>query len=106
MLRTTGSILTGRHRYFGVPGVVCNALIISPMSDRVNAVEDWSNGMTGAKAQLDNYSQAAGPGAVIVEGRDNSTPDMRQFRDLLTDGYHEAVEQTGPGFAPTFPTDS
>jgi endonuclease/exonuclease/phosphatase (EEP) superfamily protein YafD len=28
---------------------------------------------------------------------------MRQFRDLLTDGYHDAVEQTGSGFAPTFP---
>jgi endonuclease/exonuclease/phosphatase (EEP) superfamily protein YafD len=35
-----------------------------------------------------------------------STPDMRQFRDLPTDGYHDAVEQTGSGFAPTFPSDT
>ena len=31
---------------------------------------------------------------------------MRQFRDLLTDGYHDAVEQTGSGFAPTLPADT
>jgi endonuclease/exonuclease/phosphatase (EEP) superfamily protein YafD len=29
---------------------------------------------------------------------------MRQFRDLLTNGYRDAVEQTGAGFAPTFPS--
>ena len=29
---------------------------------------------------------------------------MRQFRDLATNGYHDAVEQTGAGFAPTFPS--
>jgi len=62
--------------------------------------------MAGAKAQLDNFAQAAGPGAVIVGGDYNSTPDMRQFRDLLTNGYHDAVEQTGSGFASTFPADT
>jgi hypothetical protein len=31
---------------------------------------------------------------------------MRQLRDLLTDGYQDAVEQTGSGFAPTFPADT
>lgn len=31
---------------------------------------------------------------------------MQQFRDLLTDGYHDAVEQTGSGFAPTYPSDT
>lgn len=29
---------------------------------------------------------------------------MRQFCDLLTDGYRNAVEQLGPGFALTFPS--
>lgn len=28
---------------------------------------------------------------------------MRQFRDLLTNGYRDAVQQAGSGFAPTFP---
>ena len=94
-----------------IPGVahdpvLASAHIMSPVSDRVNTVEDWRDGMAGAKAQLDNFAAAAGPGAVIVGGDYNSTPDMRQFRDLLTDGYHDAVEQTGSGFAPTFPADT
>ncbi|MGB1226237.1 MAG: endonuclease/exonuclease/phosphatase family protein, partial [Mycobacterium sp.] len=46
----------------------------------------------------------AGPGAVIVAGDFNSTPDMRQFRDLLTDGYRDAVDQIGAGWGPTFPS--
>ena len=54
---------------------------------------------------MDNLAKAAGPGAVIVGGDYNSTPDARQFRDLLTDGYRDAVEQAGAGFAPTFPSD-
>ena len=94
-----------------VPGlrhdpVLASAHIMSPVSDRQNTVEDWRNGMAGAKAQLNDFAAAAGPGAVIVGGDYNSTPDMRQFRDLLTDGYHDAVEQTGSGFAPTYPSDT
>lgn len=94
-----------------IPGVanepvLASAHIMSPVSDRVNTVEDWANGMAGAKAQLSNFAQVAGPGAVIVGGDYNSTPDMRQFRDLLTDGYRDAVEQTGSGFAPTYPSDT
>ena len=94
-----------------VPGipfdpVLASTHVYSPVSDRVNTVEGWANGMAGAKAQLDNFAQAAGPGAVIVGGDYNSTPDMRQFRDLLTNGYNDAVGQTGAGFAPTYPSDT
>jgi endonuclease/exonuclease/phosphatase (EEP) superfamily protein YafD len=111
-------LTTLRHRGVSMPAarvqipgipydpVLASAHIMSPVSDRVNTVEDWSNGMAGAKAQLDNFAQAAGPGAVIVGGDYNSTPDMRQVRDLLANGYHDAVEQTGAGFAPTFPSDT
>jgi hypothetical protein len=31
---------------------------------------------------------------------------MRQSRYLLTNGNHDAVEQTGSGFAPTLPADT
>ena len=58
--------------------------------------------MAGAKAQLDNFAREAGPAAVIIGGDYNSTPDMRQFRQLLTNGYRDAVEQLGAGYAPTF----
>jgi endonuclease/exonuclease/phosphatase (EEP) superfamily protein YafD len=60
--------------------------------------------MAGAKAQFANFAATAGPAAVIVGGDYNSTPDMRQFRDPRTDGYRDAVEQLGAGFAPTFPS--
>ena len=91
-----------------VPGVehkplVASVHIYSPVAGDKNTVDDWRYKMAGAKAQLDNFAKQAGPAAVIVGGDYNSTPDMRQFRDLLTDGYRDAVEQTGSGFAPTFP---
>lgn len=90
-----------------VPGVelkplVASVHIQSPVSDNTNTVEGWSYGMAGAKAQLDNFAREAGPAAVIIGGDYNSTPDMRQFRDLLTNGYRDAVEQLGAGYAPTF----
>ena len=111
-------LTTLRHRGVSMPAarvqipgieydpVLASAHIMSPVSDRVNTVEDWSNGMAAAKAQLDNFAKAAGPGAVIVGGDYNSTPDMHHFRDLLTNGYNDAVEQTGSGFAPTYPSDT
>jgi endonuclease/exonuclease/phosphatase (EEP) superfamily protein YafD len=52
------------------------------------------------------FADPAGPGSVIVAADFIITPDMRRFRDLLTNGYRDAVEQTGAGFAPTFPTHS
>ena len=94
-----------------VPGVrfdpvLATVHVLSPVADRQNTIDGWRHEMAGAKAQLGNLTAAAGPGAVIVGGDYNSTPDARQFRDLLTDGYRDAVEQTGSGFAPTFPSDS
>jgi len=93
-----------------VPGVtnkpvVASVHIMSPVAGDENTVEEWSAGMAGAKAQLDNFAREAGPGAVIIGGDYNSTPDMRQFRDLLTDGYSDVVQQLGSGFAPTFKAD-
>lgn len=93
-----------------VPGLEAKPLlasvhIMSPVAGDENTVDEWRYGMAGAKAQLDNFATAAGPAAVIIGGDYNSTPDMRQFRDLLTNGYRDAVEQTGSGFAPTFKAD-
>ena len=94
-----------------IPGVendplIASVHVMSPVAGDENTIEDWAYGMAGAKAQLDNFAREAGPGAVIIGGDYNSTPDMRQFRDLLTNGYHDAVQQTGSGFAPTFKADS
>lgn len=94
-----------------VPGVrfdpvLASVHVFSPVADRQNTVDGWRNEMACAKAQLDDFAAAAGPGAVIIGGDFNSTPDVRQFRDLLTDGYRDAVAETGSGFAPTFPSDT
>ncbi len=93
-----------------VPGaefkpLIASVHVSSPVSGDTNNVEVWSNGMAGAKAQLDNFAREAGPAAVIIGGDYNSTPEMRQFRELLTNGYRDAVEQLGAGFAPTYPAD-
>ena len=94
-----------------VPGVrvdpvVASVHVSSPVADGVNNVDNWRNELAGAKAKMDDLATAAGRGAVIIGGDYNSTPDIRQFRDLLTDGYRDAVDQSGSGFAPTFPSDA
>lgn len=86
--------------------VVAAVHVMSPVAGDQNTVADWRQGMEAAEAQLDNFARAAGAGAVIVGGDYNSTPDMRQFRDLLTNGYTDAVNQTGSGYAPTFPSNA
>jgi endonuclease/exonuclease/phosphatase (EEP) superfamily protein YafD len=101
-----GGIAAARLR---VPGVrfdplVASVHVISPVASDANSFGNWRIGITATKTELDDFAEAAGPAAVIVAGDFNSTPDMRQFRDLLTKGYRDAVEQTGAGFAPTFPS--
>jgi endonuclease/exonuclease/phosphatase (EEP) superfamily protein YafD len=92
-----------------IPGVrfdpvVASGHIISPVASDQDAFIQWRSGIDSTKAVLNGFAEIAGPAAVIVGGDFNSTPDMRQFRDLLTNGYRDAVEQTGAGFAPTFPS--
>ncbi|MGW5311352.1 endonuclease/exonuclease/phosphatase family protein [Nocardia thailandica] len=49
---------------------------------------------------------AAPPDRPAVVGGDfNATRDHRAFRALLGPGFHDAAEQAGAGFAPTYPTD-
>ncbi|MCV7177479.1 endonuclease/exonuclease/phosphatase family protein [Mycolicibacterium sphagni] len=105
-----------RHRRVSIPAarlqirglrfepLLASVHVYSPVADDSNTVADWRGGMAGARVQLGNFAQTAGPAAVIIGGDYNSTPDMRQFRDLLTNGFCDAVEQSGSGFAPTFPS--
>ncbi|MCH9736624.1 MAG: endonuclease/exonuclease/phosphatase family protein [Actinomycetia bacterium] len=94
-----------------VPGVRFDPLLAAvhirpPTGNDDKSVDDWRIALGGAKEELDHFARAAGPAAVIIGGDFNSTPDVRQFRDLLTDGYHDAVDQTGAGFAPTYPSNT
>jgi endonuclease/exonuclease/phosphatase (EEP) superfamily protein YafD len=92
-----------------VPGAQIEPLIASvhvesPVAGNRDTVAEWRIGISATKAALSAYAVNIGGGAVVVAGDFNSTPDMRQFRDLSSSGYRDAVEQTGSGFAPTFPS--
>ncbi len=94
-----------------IPGVeldplVASVHIISPLANETDTVDRWQSGIAAMKSVLDDFADVAGPGAVVVAGDFNSTPDMRQFRDLLTNGYRDAAHQTGAGFVPTFPANT
>lgn len=94
-----------------VPGVPVKPLVagvhlINPTGFDFTAFSEWRMAILGTKTQLAQFAEQAGAGAVIVAGDFNATPDMRQFRDLLTGGYRDAVQQTRAGFAPTFPNNN
>lgn len=101
-------VIAARARVPGVrvPPVIASMHIASPIADRADTADRWRSDLVSAGSRLDDLAAAAGEGSVIVGGDFNSTPDVKQFRDLLTDGYRDAVEQSGSGFAPTFPADT
>ncbi|SBS75847.1 Endonuclease/exonuclease/phosphatase [uncultured Mycobacterium sp.] len=112
------AVSPGTHRNFTiaaarvrVPGVqlaplVTSVHVFSPVSYQRDFVDGWQRSIADAKMVLEDSANVAGEAAVIVAGDFNSTPDMEQFRDLLTTGYRDAADQTGAGFVPTFPADS
>ncbi|HEY9315627.1 endonuclease/exonuclease/phosphatase family protein [Williamsia sp.] len=55
--------------------------------------------------RLRAITHATATDRVIVSGDFNSTWDHKQFRDLLTDGFADATEQSGAGWKMTYPTD-
>ena len=112
------AVSPGVHRNFSIaaarlqiPGVelaplVTSVHVSSPISYRRDFVDGWQSSIADTKAVLDDFARVAGDAAVIVAGDFNSTPDMQQFRNLLTNGYRDSADQTGAGFLPTFPADS
>ena len=68
--------------------------------------EDWRNGMAGARPSWLTSRRRRRSQGGHRRGRLQQQPGHAQFRDLLTNGHHDAVEQTGSGFAPTLPADT
>ncbi|NVN52777.1 endonuclease/exonuclease/phosphatase family protein [Mycolicibacterium hippocampi] len=77
---------------------------MNPLTFYGRAFGGWRAGITAAKGRMEGLAVEAGEGSVIVEGDFNSTPSMRQFRQLLSDGYRDAFAQTGSGPGPTYPS--
>lgn len=108
---TINPVLTATAAQLSVPSfdmspIVASIHVHSPMASRTNTVARWRESITEAKNLLRTLSALAGNAAVIVGGDFNSTPDIRQFRDFLAEGYQDANRQTGSGFMPTFPSNS
>lgn len=97
------SMVAARLDLPGVPTevAVASVHVTSPMA----SFDSWKAGIAATKSRLEGLAHVES-GTVIVAGDFNSTPDMRQFRDLLTNGYRDAVSSTGAGLAPTFPSNA
>jgi endonuclease/exonuclease/phosphatase (EEP) superfamily protein YafD len=55
---------------------------------------------------LDELVRARPAAPVLVGGDFNATWDNEQFRDLLTDGFHDAAAQAGAGIVRTYPSNA
>lgn len=62
----------------------------------------WTRELTRLREELRSASTQEN---VIASGDFNATYYQRQFRDLLTGGYTDAVEYVGEGLTLTYPTD-
>ena len=67
---------------------------------------DWEQDMQRMQQTMNEATASTTDGCVIVAGDFNGTLDMRPFRQLLTDGYRDAAEQSGAGLTPTYPANS
>jgi endonuclease/exonuclease/phosphatase (EEP) superfamily protein YafD len=67
-------------------------------------IEGWRTDLDRLATKLQKIAAGAG-GPVLVAGDLNATPDIREFRRLLRDGYRDAAEQAGAGLTRTHPAD-
>jgi endonuclease/exonuclease/phosphatase (EEP) superfamily protein YafD len=64
----------------------------------------WRDDLARLPETLSRIAES-GRGPVIFGGDFNATPDNREFRRLLRDGYHDAAAQSGAGLTRTHPAD-
>lgn len=70
-----------------------------------NPIGEFRSDTQLLKKTMSDLAQSVGAGCAIVAGDFNSTPDMREFRHLLRNGFHDASLQAGAGFNRTYPAD-
>lgn len=87
-----------------VDPIMASLHVMNSLTFYGRAFEGWLAGITAPKDRMEGLATEAGDGAVIVAGDFNRAPDMRQYRKLLTDGYRDAVKETGSGLGPTYPS--
>ena len=89
-----------------IPDVAADAtVVVTHMSAPwPEPIERWRDDIARLATVLQQIAASA-PGPVMVGGDLNATSDMREFRRLLHDGYHDAAEQAGAGLTRTHPAD-
>ena len=70
-----------------------------------NPIDEFRSDMQRMQKTMRDLAESVGAGSAIVAGDFNSTPDMREFRHLLRNGFHDASLQAGAGFNRTYPAD-
>lgn len=65
-----------------------------------SAFDDWRNDISRLGAVLRDFPTG---GPIVVGGDLNATPDVREFRRVLRDGYRDGAAQAGAGFTRTHP---
>lgn len=90
-----------------IPGVAVDPAVFAAHLPAPVAtyLDEWNRELAELPAVFREMATAEGTGCVVVAGDLNSTPDMKPFRGLLTNGYHDAAEQAGTGIDPTYPAD-
>lgn len=66
-----------------------------------SAFDSWRNDITRLGPALRGFPSG---GPVVVGGDLNATPDVREFRQLLQDGYRDGAAQAGAGLTRTHPS--
>jgi endonuclease/exonuclease/phosphatase (EEP) superfamily protein YafD len=70
-----------------------------------NPLSGWRADLARLSVTLQEIAAAADDDPVMLAGDLNATPDIREFRRVLRDGYHDAAEQAGAGLTRTHPAD-
>jgi endonuclease/exonuclease/phosphatase (EEP) superfamily protein YafD len=68
-------------------------------------IGEYRSDMQRMQKTMRDLAESVGAGSAVVAGDFNSTPDMREFRHLLRDGFRDASLQAGAGFNRTYPAD-
>ncbi|MCI4673465.1 endonuclease/exonuclease/phosphatase family protein [Candidatus Mycolicibacterium alkanivorans] len=93
--------------YISVPGTQRDAVFVAThlAGPWPQDIEPWREEIHSLPATLNTVKEQAYGRPVIVAGDFNATYDMAPFRDLLTNGFADAAEQSGAGITRTFPAD-
>lgn len=99
-------MIAARAAVPGLPegSVVAAVHVMNPLTSYGEAFDEWRSNISAVGTRMVDLSGRAGLAPVVVAGDFNSTPDIRQFRDLLDHGYRDDASRIGSGWTPMYPS--